>query len=118
MRPGIRSPDRDGPHRQLTARPPLIRSGCGSYLPHYASSGFHADFHADLFDRLSDLHTRRNAKEAIIAPREGAKSTVITLAYTLYCAAERHEPFTLILSDGSLVRLRNNSDTSALRTGR
>ncbi|MCI0703575.1 MAG: hypothetical protein L0241_21045 [Planctomycetia bacterium] len=70
------------------------------YLPHYFTSD-PADFHGELFDRLRELHLRREAKEAVIAPREGAKSTVVTLAYVLHCALERHEPFTLILSDSA-----------------
>ena len=82
-----------------------------THLPQYFPSD-PADFHAELFDRLRDLHLRRNAKEAIIAPREGAKSTVITLAYVLYCALERHEPFTLILSD-SAGQAQSSSATSA-----
>jgi hypothetical protein len=70
------------------------------YLPHYFP-GAPADFHGELFDRLRELHRHRNSKEAIIAPREGAKSTVVTLAYVLYCALEGHEPFSLVLSDSA-----------------
>src|SRR5262245_5560742 len=40
-------------------------------------------------------------KAAVIAPREGAKSTVVTLAYVLRCAVERLEPYILILSDSA-----------------
>jgi hypothetical protein len=80
------------------SREPFGLAWVRSYLPHYFS-GDPADFHGELFDRLRELHRHRNSKEAIIAPREGAKSTVVTLAYVLHCALERHEPFALILSD-------------------
>ena len=69
------------------------------YLPAYFASTEPADFHAELFDQLDDLHVRRDTKAAIIAPREGAKSTLVTLAYVLRCAVERLEPYILILSD-------------------
>lgn len=81
-------------------RPPFGLDWVRSFLPHYFS-GPAADFHADLFARLRDLHHRRGTKEAIIAPREGAKSTVVTLAYVLFAALEGHEPFTLVLSDSA-----------------
>jgi len=71
------------------------------YLPHYFASTEPADFHATLFEQLDDLHERRDTKEAIIAPREGAKSTVVTLAYVLRCAVENLERYILVLSDSS-----------------
>ena len=75
------------------------------YLPHYFAPA-PADFHEGLFAQLADLHTRRDTNGAIIAPREGAKSTVVTLAYFLRCAVERLEPYLLILSDSGDLRVR------------
>src|SRR5215212_4712968 len=86
--------------RSDAPRPVFGAEWARAYLPHYFP-GAPADFHAELFGRLRDLHRRRNSKEAVIAPREGAKSTVITLAYVLHCALEQHEPFALILSDSA-----------------
>ncbi|MDB5312178.1 MAG: Terminase-like family protein [Gemmataceae bacterium] len=80
--------------------PPFGPRWVQRYLPRYATSA-PADFHGQLFDRLAEMHTRRGTKEAVIAPREGAKSTVVTLAYVLYCAVEKLEPFSLILSDSA-----------------
>lgn len=100
------------------ARPAFGLRWARAYLPHYFP-GPPADFHAELFERLSDLHTRRDSKEAVIAPREGAKSTVITLAYVLFCALERHEPFALVLSDSAgqaqeqLRHVRHELETNA-----
>ncbi len=70
------------------------------YLPQYFASA-PADFHNVLLSQLDDMHTRRDTKEAIIAPREGAKSTLVTLAYLLRAAVERLEQFILILSDSA-----------------
>lgn len=75
---------------------------CRKYLPHYFRPDTPpADFHPELFDRLDDLHLRRGSKLALVAPREGAKSTIVNLSYTLRCAVERREPFVVMLSDSS-----------------
>jgi predicted phage terminase large subunit-like protein len=89
------------------------------YLPKYFASE-PADFHGPLFKQLADLHTKRDTKSAIIAPREGAKSTVVTLAYVLRCAVERLEPYILILSDSGdqatekLSDIRRELDSNAI----
>jgi len=69
-------------------------------LPQYFRSA-PADFHAELFVRLESLHLTRQTNEAIIAPRDGAKSTLITFAYVLWCALEAHERYILILQDSA-----------------
>jgi predicted phage terminase large subunit-like protein len=90
--------------QQVEVRPPSrIPFGLAwlqRYLRHYFSSQ-PADFHEPLCDRLATLHIHRGSKEAIIAPREGAKSTIVTLGYALFAAVERFEPFTVVLSDSS-----------------
>ncbi len=58
-----------------------------------------ADFHAWLNATLAGFHTRRGSRLGIIAPREGAKSTWLTLAYVLRCAVEGWEPHIVLLSD-------------------
>src|SRR5580658_9692881 len=70
----------------------------GHYLKRYFFKS-PADYHRELFEQLGSLHTLRNIKSAIIAPREGAKSTLVTLAYVLRCAVEKLEPYVLLLSD-------------------
>jgi predicted phage terminase large subunit-like protein len=45
------------------------------------------------------LHHRRGTKLAVIAPRESAKSTWVTLAYVLRSAVEKREPYILLISD-------------------
>jgi predicted phage terminase large subunit-like protein len=71
------------------------------FLPHYFSKCDPADFHYDFDHRLHDLHHSRGVKHSDIAPRGGAKSTWITLAYVLRASLEKWEPYTLILSDSS-----------------
>ncbi len=70
------------------------------FLPHFFR-GEPADFHLTLDGYLHDLHRRRGAREACLAPRGGAKSTVHTTAYVLRCAVSGWEPYILILSDGT-----------------
>src|SRR6266542_1143872 len=67
-------------------------------LPHHFTTE-PADFHEWLNTQLSGLHTRRGSRIALIAPREGAKSTWLTLAYVLRAAVEGSEPHIVILSD-------------------
>ena len=79
------------------------------YFHHYLRSG-PADFHTDLTARLDTLHLRRGSKEAIIAPCEGAKSTLVTLAYAIRVAVEQLEPYTLALSDSGGQAVENLMD--------
>jgi hypothetical protein len=58
-----------------------------------------ADFHHALDSDLHDLHERRGSQLAYLAPRGGAKSTVVTLGYVVRCAVEGWEPYIVILSD-------------------
>lgn len=71
------------------------------FLPHYFGKFDPADFHHTLDDQLHRLHFRRGVRLSYIAPRGGAKSTWVTLAYVLRAALEGWEPYALILSDSS-----------------
>lgn len=71
------------------------------FLPHYFCKSAPADFHGTLDSDLHNLHLRRGVKRSYIAPRDGAKSTWVTLGYPLRAALEKWEPYTLILSDSS-----------------
>jgi predicted phage terminase large subunit-like protein len=55
--------------------------------------------HQWLAEQLCDFHERRGSRLAVIAPRESAKTTWITLAYVLRCAVEGLERYILLLSD-------------------
>src|SRR5437868_5531037 len=66
--------------------PPFGDGWARAVLPHYFTAAEPADFHAALFARLASFHATRDSKAAVVAPREGAKSTVVTLGYVLHCA--------------------------------
>lgn len=70
------------------------------YLGHYLTSP-PSKLHLDLADDLRDFHLRRGSKENRIAPRGSAKTTWMTTGYVLYCIAEKHESFVLLLSETS-----------------
>jgi predicted phage terminase large subunit-like protein len=54
--------------------------------------------HTELLDELAVLHTRRGSHVAVAAPRGHAKSTVVTLAYVLWCLVCKKEPFVVVVS--------------------
>jgi hypothetical protein len=70
-----------------------------------AGSGTDADtdtvpaLHHWLDRELFALRGRRGGRLAVIAPRESAKTTIITFAYVLRCAVEGTEPYIVLLSD-------------------
>jgi len=75
---------------------------CIRYLPHYGFGALDpADFHKSLTETLSTFHESRGNKLAIVAPREGAKSTIITLAYVLFCSVEGLEQYIGVTSDSA-----------------
>lgn len=57
------------------------------------------ELHHWLSERLGRFHEQRPSRLAVIAPRESAKTTWITLAFVLRCAVENREPYILLLSD-------------------
>jgi predicted phage terminase large subunit-like protein len=77
--------------------PPIdswVRQHLGSYLTRPFSV-----FHRWLADQLQNLHTRRANRLALVAPRGSAKSTWVSLAYPLWAAVHRCEPYILLISD-------------------
>jgi predicted phage terminase large subunit-like protein len=67
----------------------------------YLSSAFSAApsrMHTETFTCLQSLHQRRGTHVVIGAPRGHAKSTVVTLAYVLWCLLYGVEPFVVIAS--------------------
>lgn len=57
-----------------------------------------AKFHTELSDCLSYMSLERGIKYAIAAPRESAKSTIVTLEYVVYCICYKLEDFIVIIS--------------------
>ncbi len=67
------------------------------YFAHYHKVP-DAAFHHDICQILSDMTFNRGAKVALAAPRGFAKSTIITLQYSLYCICHKIEPFILVMA--------------------
>ncbi len=71
---------------------------CQKYLPkHFRLPA--STMHEELFGLLAEATETRNTRLAIAAPRGHAKSTVVTLAYTLWCICYGLEPYIVIASD-------------------
>lgn len=72
---------------------------CRTYFPHYIK-GDSSEFHEWLFEHLPQVALAAEGKrELIAAPRGNAKSTVVTLLFTLWCIICRIKRFPVILSD-------------------
>ncbi len=68
----------------------------------YLAASFNEDFcamHEEVFAELAAFGQRRGSHLAIAAPRGHAKSTIVTLAYVLWCMVYNKEPFIVLLSD-------------------
>jgi predicted phage terminase large subunit-like protein len=57
--------------------------------------------HEEVFSLLEEITEKRSARVAIAAPRGYAKSTIIALAYPLWCVLYGKETFVLIVSNTS-----------------
>ena len=69
-----------------------------TFLPNHFSKR-PSPMHRWLAKRLDQIAQRRGSKLNVLGPRAGAKSTLVTLAYTLRAALEKREPYIWILSD-------------------
>lgn len=58
-----------------------------------------AEFHKELSKLLMDITRQREAKMAIAAPRNSAKSTIISLEYVIYCICHKIENYIVIISN-------------------
>ncbi len=103
-----RGPNADGALRQAALRTisaarreateHSLRAFLQTYLPAYAKLEF-SRMHIELFELLESASTQRGARLAIAAPRDHAKSTLISLACILWCVCFNKEPYILLLSD-------------------
>lgn len=69
-----------------------------THLAHYQKVT-DSTFHADAERELNVFHKTRGQKICRLAPRGSAKSSVYTVAYASYCAAEGLEKYILVVSD-------------------
>lgn len=55
--------------------------------------------HRDLFEMLRDVSHQRGARLAVAAPRGHAKSTIVSLAYILWCICYHTERYIMLISN-------------------
>lgn len=67
------------------------------YLSMHCSKPF-SDMHYDLFVMLQQLIKKRGGRLAVAAPRGHAKSTIVSLAFVLWCLFYEREKLILIVS--------------------
>lgn len=67
------------------------------YFPQYMSSPS-PDFHKEICDLLMDISRSRNGRLAVAAPRNHAKSTLVTFFYVMWSICYSKEKFILIVS--------------------
>jgi hypothetical protein len=76
--------------------------------------------HRDLFKDLKDASINRPKRIAIAAPRGHAKTTLVSLAYVLWCAVYAREQYILLISAtkelaaGLLKNVKNELQTNSL----
>lgn len=68
------------------------------YLEHYHTHK-DAPFHGEVVEILSLMTKKRGKKLALAAPRDSAKSSIISLAYVLYCICYKTEAFIVLISN-------------------
>ena len=68
-----------------------------TYLPSHCPLPF-SRMHRELFAALADLVNKRVGRLAVAAPRGHAKSTIVSLAYVLWCVLSEHEKLVLLVS--------------------
>jgi predicted phage terminase large subunit-like protein len=82
----------------LTGRRMSFEDFCAKYLRHHFPL-VGSVMHADLKQRLEEITVFRGALENWRAPRGNAKSTILSLAYPLYCICFGLERFIVLVSD-------------------
>jgi len=68
-----------------------------TYLTSTCRMGF-SSMHLELFQLLAEIERNRGARLAVAAPRGHAKSTIVALAYVLWCALYSKERFIILVS--------------------
>ena len=58
-----------------------------------------AEFHKELSLLLIEMNKERGSKAAIAAPRDSAKSTIVSLEYVVYCICYKLENYIVIMSN-------------------
>lgn len=70
-----------------------------TYLPHYIQ-GPGSQLHAYLYERLPEIVAEAaGQRDAIMGPRGGAKSTIVSLAFVLWCVVTERKRYIILISD-------------------
>jgi hypothetical protein len=93
---GILSANLSHQRRQLGSTSP--QAFAEIYLKNNCSVPY-STMHIEIFQKLIDITHIRKAKVAIAAPRGHAKSTIVSLVYTLWCVLYDKERLVLIVSN-------------------
>lgn len=77
-----------------------FRFFCKTYFPHYMDSQSESALHTHLYNRMPEIsRIAKGVREAIIAPRGEAKSTIATQLHTLWEIVTGKTRFTVIIMD-------------------
>jgi predicted phage terminase large subunit-like protein len=105
MRPPVNNPPR---RRQSAAQAQIstlrrdasehsLRVFCQTYLSHYCECSF-SSMHRELFELLESATIKRDARLAVAAPRNSAKTTLVSTAYALWSICYKKEEFIFMVS--------------------
>jgi predicted phage terminase large subunit-like protein len=89
------------------------------YLKHHFPLAPSA-MHKELFASLTAMTKSRGVRLAVAAPRGHAKSTIVSLAYPLWCICFRHEPSIIMIANTGeqsqeyLANIKRELETNAL----
>lgn len=70
---------------------------CQMYLSHYCDCPF-SSMHLELFKLLESATLKRDARLAVAAPRNSAKTTLVSTAYALWSICYKKEDFIFVVS--------------------
>ncbi len=70
------------------------------YFPHYLSKKS-GSFHKELYGLLEQVSRKRGQNVAVAAPRDSAKSSIVSLIYVIWCICYKKENYIVVLSDTS-----------------
>jgi len=82
--------------RELGAK--SIKAFAEMYFPHYLDQPM-CSFHEDMYKMLFDMTSHRGARKAVAAPRNSAKSSLVSTIYPIWSLAYAKEKFIVLLSD-------------------
>ncbi len=68
------------------------------YFEHYRKKP-DCSMHEEIYQLLFEISNKRNERVAVAAPRDNAKSSIVSVIYTLWCICFKKEEYILLLSE-------------------